>query len=156
MWLMATGCEKETCNEPVPDLTFNRFEQTGFDTSGAVYSLYYDFKDCDGDIGLQAGESITDSEGNVYEYNFFIDMYYFESGEWKKQEYPSGPGLNSRIPPLYDDGASPVLDGEIEYRLSYVGSGLYLHDTVMFRTRLLDNAGHFSNEVESPAFVITE
>ena len=104
---------------------------------------------------LKEKEVITDSEGNVYEFNFYLDMYYLEEGVWKKQEYPAGPGLNSRIPPLYDDGASPVLDGEIEYKIDYTGSGLYLHDTVMFRARLLDNAAHFSNEVETPIFVFT-
>lgn len=148
------SCEKEQCTKTVPDLSFNRLELTGQDSVGEkVYSLYYDFKDCDGDIGLHENENITDEEGVIHEFNYYIDMFYMENGVWLKQEYPSGPGLNSRIPPLSDGGASTVLDGEIEYKLNYVSTGMYLHDTLKFEATLIDNAGHKSNVAESEAFV---
>jgi hypothetical protein len=147
------SCKKETCKDPVPEMSFLEFYQVPNDPE--TYKLVFQFTDCDGDIGMESTATILDENGVVQTTNFKIDLYYFENNQWNKYEFASEDGLNSKIPVLGNSAANPILDGEIEKSLDRVFS-LGGFDTIMFRSRILDNAGHYSNEVETPGFAIAQ
>ena len=132
------SCEKETCKDPVPQMSFLEFYQVPNDPE--TYKLVFQFTDCDGDIGMEASSTIVDENGQIQTTNFKIDLYYYENFQWKKYEFASEDGLNSKIPVLGNSSANPILDGEIEKSLDRVFS-LGGYDTIMFKSRILDNAG---------------
>ncbi len=146
-----TSCKKETCKEPVPVLTYYQFYQDPLDTN--YYNLVFQFTDCDGDIGMESDAKIRDENGELQTTNFKIDLYYFENNQWNLYEFASEDGLNSRIPVLGNSVANPILDGEVEKKLerNFSLGGL---DTIMFKSRILDNAGHYSNLIETPGFAL--
>lgn len=150
--MVFASCRKEECQEVVPDLAYNRFEPSLTDSGQLAYNLIFDFTDCDGDFGKSANSEIIDQNGARQTNNFFIDMYYRENNAWKKYEFgPDAPGFNTNIPVLSDNSASPILTGELEKTISLL---IYPFDTIKFESRILDNAGHYSNNVETPAFVM--
>jgi len=150
--VIATSCKKEQCKDPVPTMSFLEFYQSGQDTN--EFRLVFKFDDCDGDIGMEATSSILDENGEVQTTNFIIDLYYYENDQWNLHVFQSEDGLNSKIPPLGNSNKNPILDGEVEKVLGrYTSLGGY--DTIMFKSRILDNAGHYSNLAESPGFALT-
>ena len=150
---LTTSCKKEQCTEPVPEMSFLEFYQSGQDTN--EFRLVFKFNDCDGDIGMESTGSILDEEGAVQTTNFKIDLYYYADDQWNLHVFQSEDGLNSKIPPLGNSTKNPILDGEVEKILGrYTSLGGY--DTIMFKSRILDNAGHYSNLVETPGFSLSK
>ena len=148
-----TSCEKKNCADPIPEMTFLDFAPSPTDSD--YYLLTFEFADCDGDIGLEAARNITDENGELQTNNFFIDLYHVENNQWVKHEYePGAAGLDYKIPPLSNSNQDPSLEGEIERKLHPI-FGLEGYDSVMFKARILDNAGHYSNTVETPGFIVT-
>lgn len=147
-----SSCEKKTCDDPLPSMTFKEFVPSQVDSG--YYLLVFEFADCDGDMGTNAADTIYDENGEKQVNNFFIDLYYVENNQWVKHEFdPGSVGLDYKIPPLSNSNQDPSLEGEIERKLHPV-FGLAGHDSVMFKSRILDNAGHYSNWVETPGFVV--
>lgn len=148
---MAGSCQKKSCEEPIPEIEFNRFELSPTDSGS--YVLIFDFIDCDGDMGLSPTDSIRDKNGEFQTNNFFIDFYYSENDEWVKYVFNDNePGLSAKIPILSNSNLNPVLEGEIERKLSPIH--LLGYDTVRFNVKILDNAGNYSNEVMTPGFIL--
>jgi hypothetical protein len=149
--VMATSCTKKTCLNNVPELEYYQFNRSPVDS--VHYLLIFNFKDCDGDIGMDATSTIKDEFGEEQSFNFFIDLYHVVNNEWVKHEFGNSAGLNYKIPILSNSNVDPSLDGELERKLHPV-TALLGYDSVMFKSRILDNAGHYSNEVETPGFII--
>lgn len=147
---ISTSCKKEDCGKTVPDLSFSQFYATSVDTN--EFYLVLKFNDCDGDFGMSPNATIKDSEGLIQETNLKIDLYHLENGIWKKHLFASPEGLNSKVPELGNSDANPELDGEIEVKIGAVSLGGY--DTIHFQARILDNAGHYSDWVETPTFIM--
>ena len=147
-----SSCDKKTCEEPIPEMGFVSFKPSASDTD--YFVLTFSFKDCDGDIGMSPTSTILDENGEVQTTNFKIDLYHVENNQWVKHVFkPGEPGLDAKVPELGNSTANPVLDGEIDKRMHRT-FGLLDYDSVMFKSRILDNAGHYSNEVETPGFII--
>lgn len=150
--IIFSACQREECQEIIPEMSYNRFEPSIGDTGQLAYNLVFDFTDCDGDFGKEAKVSIVDENGTRQTNNFFIDFYYLENNEWLKYEFDSGaPGFNTNIPVLNENGAQSILTGEIEKTISLV---VFPYDTIKFESRILDNAGHYSPMVETPTFIM--
>lgn len=150
--MIFSACQREECQATVPELAYNRFEPSLNDSGQLAYNLVFDFTDCDGDFGKSANATIVDEEGVRQTNNFFIDLYYMQNSEWLKYEFDSGaPGFNTNIPVLLDNSASTILTGELEKTISLL---IYPFDTIKFESRILDNAGHYSPLVETPAFIM--
>lgn len=151
--VIVTSCRKDDCVNSVPEMEYGDFYQTFPDTD--YYYLTFKFSDCDGDIGMETTGSIRDENGEVQTTNFKIDLYYMENDEWFKYEFQSEDGLNSKIPDLTGASGlqSPIENGEVEKEL-FGAASFGGYDTIMFKSRILDNAGHYSNEAETPVFVI--
>ncbi len=149
--LITASCEKKTCDDPVPKMTFTQFTPSTTDTIN--YLLTFNFTDCDGDIGMSPTATIIDENGETQTNNFMIDLYHVVNGQWVKHDFGNNVGLDSKIPDLNNSNANPMLDGEIEKKL-HPDLSLLGYDSVKFKSRILDNAGHYSNEVETPGFII--
>ena len=153
--IFSTSCRKETCTEPVPEMSYLKFYQNVKDTTN--YHLVFKFNDCDGDIGMETTGSILDENGELQTTNFKIDLYYFQNNQWNQHIFGSIDGLNSKIPVLGNSTVNPILDGEVEKKIDYYAINIPSigdSDTVMFKSRILDNAGHYSNWAESPGLII--
>ncbi|MDR9398320.1 MAG: hypothetical protein RI562_04600 [Salibacter sp.] len=147
----AWSCEPETCSDPVPSMKYTSFRPISADS----FELVYEFKDCDGDIGLDQSETNPPYDtGSKYYYNLLIDLYYLENGEWLKYEYPEGsPGLNDRISRLKEDDGDALLEGEIIKKIDESAFNPSL-DTVKFSAVLVDRALNESNAAESDIYVL--
>jgi hypothetical protein len=151
--ITATSCKKSACQEQIPELAYLSFSIISEDSS--EYRLTYSFSDCDGDLGMSPDGSIKDENGEVQTNNIFITPFYMENGVWIEKVYKEGfPGLDNKIPILGNSSANPSLDGEFDRDINLVASDLGEYDTLMFKCKILDNAGHYSEEVESPGFPI--
>jgi len=135
------GCKPAPVFPATPSLKFKRFiEKPGNDTLWVVYS----FTDGDGDIGISPTDKDT---------NFVMTLYYrTPAGVWHVQDDINTPNPNDstyypfRIPPL--TAGQRGLEGDI---YAYVNKTLLmgLHDTVMFKSFLLDQAHHKSDYIST-------
>ena len=147
--LLSTACKKNACDDPVPSLTYNEFVW-GSDTA----VLKFDFKDCDGDIGLESSDTLSpyNKEGDFY-YNYKAKAYRLNSGVWELID-DNYPGLYSRIATLNDRDEDQVLEGTIEkYIPTYEGYFL-AGDTIKFVVSITDRALNESNPAESDPIVV--
>lgn len=151
--VLASSCKKEACQVPAPEMEFMDFYQIPDDSVN--YKLVFKFSDCDGDIGMATTSTIVDEFGETQTTNFKLDLYYLVDGVWSKYILAFEEGLNSKIPILSDENESAIEDGEIEKTL-HKDFSLGGHDSILFRSRILDNAGHYSEEVETPVFYIPQ
>lgn len=150
---LSTSCEKKSCNEPIPQLGYLNF--TVVSTDSAEYKLTYSFSDCDGDIGMSPDGEITDENGDIQTNNILMTPFYMENGVWVERTYePGEPGLDSKIPLIDNSNVNPSIDGEFDREINLINTGLAGYDTLMFKCKILDNAGHYSEEVETPGFII--
>jgi len=147
-----TSCHKKECSEVVPEMEFLSFKPSQVDSG--YFILTFSFKDCDGDVGKDAGQSIMDENGEIQKSNFMIDLYHVVNNQWVKHEFnQDDAGLDDNIPVLNNGATNPILDGEVDKRL-HKDFALLGYDSVKFVSKILDNQGHYSNEVETPGFVI--
>lgn len=158
--VFSTSCRKETCTNSIPEMTYSDFYQnlTPNSSDSSLFFLLHKFNDCDGDVGMETTGSILDENGDKQTTNLKIDLYYSVEGQWVKHVFASGDGLNSKIPILNENGDKPILDGEVQKKINIYAINIPTTnstDTIMFQSRILDNAGHYSNIVESPSFQIT-
>jgi hypothetical protein len=140
------SCEVEECEQVVPAITFKTFER--IDNSRAKVTV--SFKDCDGDIGLTKEQTEA-----PYDYNFFLEYYYLQNGEWKWLDLSSDTAFVPfyfRVPFLDNKSSSSILEGDIEIELvNYYIPGL--GDTIKYTAMLKDRALNESNVVESPVII---
>lgn len=153
--LSFSSCLKTEEFPPIPSLEFKSLEIEG--TRGV---LTVEFKDGDGDVGLNEGDTLPPYQfGGDYYYNLIVDYYEMKNGEWSKVNFDSIPGsatFSDRIPNLTPEGQNKKLEGEIEQELApfyYLLPSVSTADTFQFRIRLIDRALNVSNEVESQVLI---
>lgn len=152
--IFASSCEKKKCEDPLPEMSYMDFKIS--ETDSSAYLLIFEFADCDGDVGMETTSSIVDENGEVQLFNSFIDIYHLDQGIWYKHEFDENEvGLDYKIPVLENSNFDPSLEGEIETRIYETTFLILGYDTIKFRSKILDNAGHYSNEVETPSFVFS-
>lgn len=143
---LASSCTSESCDEPIPELTYESFlwleEYKG--------QLTYYMQDCDGDIGLAEGDTTgVHAPGEEYEYNFKVEIFTKHNGEWIKEE-SGGKGFSYRIPPLSQNGKDPILTGDIVVDMTILPLS---SDTFKFVAFMTDQAFNTSLGAESEEFV---
>ena len=140
---MITSCIKSSCDNPVPEITYTDFIQYGKDSAFLVIS----FKDCDGDIGLTAKDSVGD-----YKYNLFLDYYEKQNGIWKKLELAIP--FYYRIPVLETEANVEALEGDISVNLgSFYYNMFSPYDTFRYDVTLKDRALNLSNSITTDFLV---
>lgn len=147
-----------------PQIAFDNFvlllnEQTGITEQG-VLSISY--KDGDGDIGLDPGDTLEPfNYGSTYYYNMIIDYYEKQNGEWKlvplvyqNPETQENDTLtfSVRIPNLTPTSGNQSIKGIIQDTM-YIYNPLSQFDTIKFSVYIFDRALHKSNVVETPEII---
>ncbi|MBO4646198.1 MAG: hypothetical protein J5642_06745 [Bacteroidales bacterium] len=153
--LLLFSCDKREKFPVEPFIEFVSLEKVN-DGTGIDHRahLVLHFQDGDGDIGLNEQDIDPPFDtSSVYYYNFFIDYYKKENGEFRKLEF-NGLTFNQRIPRL-SNTVPESIEGEIHIDLdinSFDYSSLY--DTLMMKCYIVDRALHVSNTVETTPIVV--
>lgn len=138
-----SSCVKEK-NFPIePAITFKSYNTFGGDDSA---DCIIKFKDGDGDIGVQDGDTATDLEMK-YLYYDTTDLQFHPMDSSLADTTFDTLFYRYRVPYITPDGQYKALDGEIKVKLRappIYGLG---HDKVKFEITLKDRAGHKSNMV---------
>lgn len=152
--LLFSSCHRTEPFSEVPYIEFVRLDKvdegTGVDNQA---NLVVRFQDGDGDIGLNDADTTgLFSKDSIYYYNFFIDYYEKQKGEWVLVELPTP--LHARIPRLSDDVPESI-EGEITI-LTFINNYFSPYDTIKLSCRLLDRALHQSNTIETPEIIVNK
>ena len=152
--LLFFGCHRPEPFSEVPYIEFVRLEKvdegTGVDNQA---NLVVRFQDGDGDVGLNDADTTgVFSKDSIYYYNFFIDYYEKQNGEWVLVELPTP--LHARIPRLSDNEPESI-EGEITI-LTFINNYFSSYDTIKLSCCLYDRALHQSNTIETPEIIVNK
>ena len=152
--LLFFGCHRPEPFSEVPYIELVRLEKvdegTGVDNQA---NLVIRFQDGDGDIGLNDADTTgVFSKDSIYYYNFFIDYYEKQNGEWVLVELPTP--LHARIPRLSDNEPESI-EGEITI-LTFINNYFSSYDTIKLSCCLYDRALHQSNTIETPEIIVNK
>lgn len=151
------ACQKKNCGDVIPELSYKSIKLTGSSAAPDSLTLTYKFKDCDGDIGLDAADTLGPfHKDSANYYNLRIDLFFFRNNKWNKAPVAAGaPGFNSRVPVLNKTGKSQVLEGEVDKVISGKELQIFKYDTVRFEARLFDKGLNGSNKVVTPIYIFS-
>ena len=146
------GCHREPKYSIVPHIEFVSLDKiddgTGHD-SQAELTIY--FQDGDGDIGLdETDRDPVFSVDSPYYYNFFINLYEKQDGEWVLMELPMP--LHARVPHL-SNSVPESIEGKLSI-LTYINNPYSNYDTVRLSCYLVDRALHHSDTIITPEIIV--
>lgn len=146
--MLLSACVRPNKFPNEPYIEFVSLQPDSADDSKAELVIY--FQDGDGDVGLSESDTtgIFDPD-SVFYYNFFIDYYEKQNGEWVLVE-PLSP-LHCRIPRLSYEETEPI-SGNISI-LTYVRNPFSSYDTTKLSCYLVDRALNKSNVIETPEII---
>ena len=150
--LVATSCRHDPKYSIVPHIEFVSLEKiddgSGHDNQA---ELTIHFQDGDGDIGLdETDRNPVFSVDSPYYYNFFINLYEKQSGEWVLMELPTP--LHARIPHLSNDVPESI-EGKLSI-VTYINNPFSTYDTVRLTCWLVDRALHHSDTITTPEIIV--
>ena len=166
--LLATAsCRKFEEYPPEPYIEFRDFalmvnQQTGVPEKG-VLRIYY--RDGDGDLGLEQGDTLPpfEASGNYY-YTLIITYFEIQNGvqtavplvSWNNatQQYDTLT-LSARMPLLLPKNQKKSIQGIIDYEL-FVYNPLSDFDTILLSVQVVDRSLNLSNEVFTPPIIIVK
>ncbi len=152
--VLLCGCRRPQHFSEVPYIEFLRLEKvdngTGKDDQA---NLVIYFQDGDGDIGLNSADTTgVFSPDSTYYYNFFINYFEKQHGEWVQVELPTP--LHARLPYLSEE-ESESIEGEITI-LTYINNPFSTFDTIKLQCQIVDRALHESNIIETPEIIVNK
>lgn len=149
-----TNCKKEEKFSEIPYITFTSVVPEK-NEDGIVEKGYLTihFQDGDGDLGLNDDDLEPPFDtSSIYYYNFFIDYYKKNNGEFQKMELDGS--QNARFPRL-SNKTTESIEGDISISIflnTYDLSTTY--DTLKLKCHIVDRKLHPSNEVESDEIIV--
>ena len=148
------GCRHQQKYPVEPHIKFVSLEKidngTGHD-SQAELTIY--FQDGDGDIGLDGTDkNPVFSVDSPYYYNFFINLYERQNGEWVMMELPTP--LHARIPHLSDEVPESI-EGNLSI-ITYINNPYSPYDTIRLSCWLVDRALHHSDTLITPEIILNK
>ena len=161
--LFLVACKENEIYPIVPSIVFKDayvlFDQNNMDS---LIVLVFSYKDGDGDIGLDGGDTLPpynpDTLGynhsilNRFYNNVWIDYYEKRNSIYTKPLIPSTSDTvykDVRVGNLTPQGSHKAIRGDIQVQF-FPSSYPLRADTIKLKARLIDRALHISNEVESP------
>ena len=146
------SCRHEPKYSIVPHIEFVSLEKiddgTGHD-SQADLTIY--FQDGDGDIGLdETDRNPVFSVDSPYYYNFFINLYEKQNGEWVELDLPTP--LHARIPHL-SNAVPESIEGKLTIT-TFINNPYSTYDTVRLTCWLVDRALHHSDTITTPEIIV--
>ncbi len=150
--LIFSACEREECDEPVPEITYQDFIRFGPDSA----DFWLNFKDCDGDFGMDPEDIDTLTEDSTGRYNLFMDYLYFMDSTWHVLllDIDSNGRFYYTVPRIENRSISNTLEGDIKIDMSrgYYFPTLGTH--FKYRVYVVDRAKNKSNVIETPTQTI--
>lgn len=148
------GCRHEEKYSIIPYIEFLSLEkvdnETGHDSQA---TLTIHFQDGDGDIGLDdRDKNPVFAVDSPYYYNFFIDFYEKQQGEWVKIDLPTP--LHARVPHLSEDVPESI-EGKLSI-VTYINNPMSSYDTVRLSCYLVDRALHHSDTIVTPEIIVNK
>lgn len=150
MVIAVESCQKFEEFPPTPEIAFNDFTLL-VDTAGVARKalLSISYRDGDGDIGLEQGDTLEPYQiGGDFYYNYIITMHELQNGVFVTMPF----NFNVRIKPLLPKDQKKSIKGIIEDKID-IYDPTSTFDTIRFSVKLIDRALNVSNEVITPAFV---
>ncbi len=143
--ILITSCAKEKSFPPEPKIEFLHYVKYANDSADCIIS----FKDGDGDIGIEQGDTISKDD--------FVMKYLYKGtdGNFHPFDIVDTTAVmdtlfySYRIPYLTPDGQYKALDGEIKAKLRVPPIYVPGHTIVKFEIYIRDRAGHMSNRVQT-------
>lgn len=158
--LVFYGCIKTQDVPPVPAITYKNFVKYGKDSADMVIT----FKDGDGDIGANPGDTAPPFNVNGKYYFNMVMVYYYKGTDGNFHRYKDPTAKDSfsvgyHIPYVTPTGKNKILDGEIRARLlspfyPVVGFQKPLHPVIRFDIYIYDRALHKSNVITTPEILV--
>ena len=148
--IVFAGCKKADEYPIEPVITFKSLT-TVTDGSGLVVgALEFEFTDGDGDIGLNASDTVPPYAGE-YSNNVHAVFYKYVNGSWiSDSQYDD----RSRIPIITPEGSQKAIRGII--RKDQIGFPFATNLRVRFDVYIYDRALHKSNVITTSEIVITQ
>ena len=158
--LTLASCQKEVEYPIEPKITYQGF--TYLINADSTFSgqgvLSFSYTDGDGDLGLNASDSLPPfNSSSPYYYNLIVDYQKFENGtfhsvpllSWnvETQSYDTV-SFNARFKRLIAGDESKPISGDMDYTL-FVQNPFSPNDTVRFAVKIIDRALHESNVIET-------
>ena len=118
-------------------------------TSQAELTVY--FQDGDGDIGFdETDKNPVFAVDSPYDYNFFINLYEKQHGEWVLLDLPTP--LHARVPHL-SNSVPESIEGKLTI-LTFINNPYSPYDTVRLTCWLVDRALHHSDTITTPEIIV--
>ena len=161
--LLVFSCKKDKQFPKEPFIEFKEFSQI-LDINGkdSIGNLHVYFTDGDGDFGLSPADTFAPfNRGSVFYYNFFINYYEKQNGNWVRIVYPAiTPGgdtlaNHSRIPNLTPEGQNKTLEGDI-YMSLFTNNPFSTFDTIRYEVTISDRALNRSNQIQTPEIILNK
>ena len=154
LFCISNSCDRDPKYSVIPEI----IDYLGFEqfidplTSFPKGKLTIRFTDGDGDVGLNENDTLPPFDrGSEYYYNFFVDYYEKQNGEFILLE-PLEP-LNSRIPRLsHSEPESIEVDLSIDLDINPFSS----FDTIMLKFYIVDRTFNRSNIYTSPEIILNK
>ena len=158
-----------SCQKPVEYPIEPRIEYQGFTylfNADSTFSgegiISFSYTDGDGDLGLDAGDTLPPFGPNdAHYYNMVVDYLKCVNGEFVKipllswnvqtQTYDTVT-FNARFKRLRDSEEPKAISGTMDYTLP-VQNPLSPNDTIKFEIRILDRALHESNVIQTEPII---
>ena len=146
--LVVSACVKEKKFPPEPRIEFVGYTKYSNDSADCLIS----FKDGDGDIGIEAGDTVSEDD---YQLKY---LYKDTDGSYKPFDaIDSTAAMDTlfysyRVPNITPTGQYKALEGTIRAKLRSAPLYFPLHTMVKFEIRLRDRAGNLSNIVLTNEF----
>jgi hypothetical protein len=161
------GCKGNEIYPIVPSITLKDVEVLYKpDNTDSLLTLVISYKDGDGDIGLDPGDTFppynSNSLGpppnypntNRFYNNVWIDYYQKINGAYSRPMVPFTTdtiAFDVRVTNLTPEGSHKAIRGDISVLFAALDQGyIGRSDTIKLKVRLVDRALHVSNEIETP------
>jgi len=148
----SVGCEKEESFSDIPEITYlSGNVVTSKDLSqNDIWkcTIKFEFKDGDGDFGLETPDSTTPPE---YRYNLFLIQFNKIKGAFIKANADTN---RFTIPFVEPYGSNKQQKGTVSVVLELFPSAQLPSDTIKYRFYIMDRALHSSDTLETKEIVL--
>lgn len=150
-----------SCLRPISYPDEPELQSVTYSKMGDSLLLSIEFTDGDGDVGLDANDTISPFNAtSFYHYNLYVEYFEMMDGEWVKgrvdpsgNNFPTGDTINYqyRIENLTPVGQNKTLKGTINILVEpiFYNPGSNHNDSIKYRISLIDRALNISNLLET-------
>jgi hypothetical protein len=163
------ACQSPPEFSKIPEITFNNIvkyhqTKTATITSGDSINITINFQDGDGDLGLDAKDTVppyfVDHKKTAVYNNLNISMYTRKNNQWVKLVFNSKLDLNAQFPRFQSGNKKSPLKGTMDYNFiipDFTPNNFPIkkNDTIKFDINILDRALNKSNTITTPSLVLT-